>query len=52
MIESDTRAFQSPLNAVIWPFAVNIPVASSTYFNMFQPIWGRKMYIDTYFQML
>ena len=53
MIESDTKAFQSPLKCSYLTFrGQHSSCESHTYFNMIQPIWGRKMYMGTHFQML
>ena len=53
MIESDTKAFQSPLKCSYFTFrGQHSSRESRTYFNMIQPIRGRKMYMGTHFQML
>ena len=53
MIESDTKAFQSPLKRSYLTFRGQHSIREShLYFNMFQPIWGRKMYMSTYFRMV
>ena len=49
MIESDTKAFQSPLKCSYLTFrGQHSSRQSHTDFNMFQPIWGRKMYMGIY----
>ena len=53
MIESGTKAFQSPLKCSYLTFrgqhsSRQSPVASHTDFNMFQPIGGWKMYMGIY----
>ena len=53
MIESEKKAFQSPLKCSYMTFRGQLSSRESrTYFNMIQPIWGRKMYMGTRFQML
>ena len=53
MIESEKKAFQSPLKCSYLTFRGQLSSRESrTYFNMIQPIWGRKMYMGTRFQML
>ena len=53
MIESGTKAFQSPLKRSYLTFrSQHSSRESHLYFNMFQPIWGRKMYMGTYFRMV
>ena len=53
LIENDTKAFQSPLKCSYLTFrGQHSSRESHTYFNMIQPIWGRKMYMGTHFQML
>ena len=53
MIESDTKAFQSPLKCSYLTFrGQHSSRESHTYFNIIQPIWRRKMHMGTHFQML